>query len=901
MDVVVMSVDGIVSEELLNVRTVEQIPVAVSCIPRKEDISNWSHLRDIDLPQLSESDVGLIIGLKEKPTLFVPLECRSGGDGEPVAVRYSLGWTVMGPLSGVRDSEHCSVNFVRLGNKEFYIDEPFEELSTSEAVDGRLPCEDSVVKRQIEDEILQEQLEKLWKTDFTDSVVSSSTSPSIEDKKALEKMERSQKMVDGHYQVALPWRTDPPYLPNNRSMVERRAALLRKRLLRDQDLFSKYNTTMNEYIEQGHAERVPTNELHPVDRPLWYLPHHPVMHPLKPEKVRVVFDCATQFAQTSLNKQLLQGPDLTNRIVGVLSRFRQETVGLTADIQSMFHQVRVEPRDCDALRFLWWPGGDLSAELVEYRMVKHIFGATSSPSVVNFCLKKTAMMEEQQNSEVANVIDRNMYVDDLMKSTETVADAISLADKVSNQLNRGGFHLTKWCSNDRRVLAAIPEAERAKTVVNLELEQLPTQSALGMKWNIEDDKFVWEISDKLMSATTKKPVTRRSIVSVVYSLFDPLGFIAPFIMKAKLILQMLSRKKIGWDEPLEEHEEVQWMRWLGDLVKLRVVTVDRCFKPKGFAQVQETQLHLFSDASRQGYSAAAYFRLKDVDGRVHCSFIMGKAQLAPIREISIPRLELTAAVISVKLSRVIREELDLTVNKVVYWTDSTSVLKCINNETKRFHTFESNRLTIIHDGSTPQQWRYVNREDNPADDGSKGLKLDVLIKNDRWLTGPEFLWEEEERWPAMAEIPILKDDDPEVRKENQIYVASTSRDVMEELMMYYSSWWKLKVAVSWILRYKRYLKNKILQRRESSLTKQEFEERSSHLTLDELREAEHEIFRYVQAREFPEVIALQSEADQRLVKRLMKRMGASISKLNPQVHEGIVASRRPYCTSPLVL
>ena len=183
-------------------------------------------------------------------------------------------------------------------------------------------------------------------------------------------------------------------------------------------------------------------------------------HPLKPEKVRVVFDCAAQFAQTSLN-QGLQGPDLTNRIVGlgVLSRFRQETVGLIADIQSMFHQVRVEPRDCDALRFLWWPRGDLSAELVEYRMVKHMFGATSSPSVVKLCLKKTAMMEEQKNPEIANVIDRNMYVDDLMKSTETVTDAISLANKVSKQLNKGGFHLTKWCSNDRRVIAAIPESE----------------------------------------------------------------------------------------------------------------------------------------------------------------------------------------------------------------------------------------------------------------------------------------------------------------------------------------------------------------------------------------------------------------------------------------------------------
>ena len=332
-------------------------------------------------------------------------------------------------------------------------------------------------------------------------------------------------------------------------MVERRAALLKKRLLKDKDLFSKYNATMNEYIQEGHAERVPTDELQPGDRPVWYLPHHPVTHPLKPEKVRVVFDCAAQ-----LNRQLLKGPDLTNNIVGVLTRFCQEFVGLVANIQSMFHQVRVEPRDCDALRFLWWPGGDLSAELTEYRIVKHLFGATSSPSIVNFCLKTTAEMDGGWNSEVANVIKRNMYVDDLMKSTETTADAILLVHKVKEQLSKGGFHLTKWCSNDRRVLAVVPQPERAKSVVNLELDQLPTQSALGLKWDIEDDKFVREVSDKLMSATSKVPLTKRGMVSVVYSLFDSLVFIAPYIIKAKLLLQTLNRKGIGWDEPVTDAE-----------------------------------------------------------------------------------------------------------------------------------------------------------------------------------------------------------------------------------------------------------------------------------------------------------------------------------------------------------
>ena len=341
IDIVVMSMDNKVSEELTNVRTVEQIPVSSTCIPQKDDISNWPHLRDVELLESSVSDVGLIIGLKEKPTLFIPLECRSGGDSKPVAVRYSKEFYVEAEQSHKDGS-------TELRNIKGVI----ERSSVSGVVDGTFLCDEEDTKRQIRDEILQEQLERLWSTDFADSVVSSSVSPSIEDQRALEMMEQSLKVVNGHFQVGLPWRTNPPYLPNNRLMLERRAALLKKRPLKDKDLFSKYNATMNEYIEEGHAERVPSDELQPGDRPVWYLPHHPVTHPLKPEKVRVVFDCAAQFQHTSLNRQLLQGPDLTNNIVGVLTRFCQEFVGLVANIQSMFHQVRVEPRDCDALRFL---------------------------------------------------------------------------------------------------------------------------------------------------------------------------------------------------------------------------------------------------------------------------------------------------------------------------------------------------------------------------------------------------------------------------------------------------------------------------------------------------------------------------------------------------------------------
>ena len=212
----------------------------------------------------------------------------------------------------------------------------------------------------------------------------------------------------------------------------------------------KYRSTMQEYIVKGHAQRVQREELDVRDRPVWYLPHHPVTHPLKPGKVRVVFDCGAKYYGTSLNQQLLQGPGLTNPLVGVLIRFRQEPIVMAADIEAMFHQVYVEPKDRDALRFLWWPNGDLNEEPGEYCMVKHLFGATSSPACANFCLMKTASIYQSQFDPVtAQTVKKNMYVDDLMKSASLPEIAMRLSSQLRELLAKGGFRLTKWLSNHR--------------------------------------------------------------------------------------------------------------------------------------------------------------------------------------------------------------------------------------------------------------------------------------------------------------------------------------------------------------------------------------------------------------------------------------------------------------------
>ena len=209
-----------------------------------------------------------------------------------------------------------------------------------------------------------------------------------------------------------------------------------------------------------------------------------------------------------------------------------EQYAVVADIGGMFMQVSVEPSQMDALRYLFWPNEDLSQELVEYRMLRYLFGATFSPCVASFCLKKTMKLYDSDDPVMTDTVHRKMYFDDLIKSVDTEEVARICVEC------KGFFNLTKWYSNSKRIM----ESERAKDVANLETERLPTQSALGLKWKINDDKVVWDAVKKFQNLVREEPLTKRGILSVLYNLFDPLGFLAPFTLKAKLLLQLLTRK-----------------------------------------------------------------------------------------------------------------------------------------------------------------------------------------------------------------------------------------------------------------------------------------------------------------------------------------------------------------------
>jgi len=228
-------------------------------------------------------------------------------------------------------------------------------------------------------------------------------------------------------------------------------------------------------------------------------------------------------------------------------------------------------------------------------------------------------------------------------------------------------------------------------------------------------------------------------------------------------------------------------------------------EPKEFATIADVQIHHFSDASEVDYGAVSYLRFIDTDSRVHCSFVMSKTRLDPLKSLSVPRLELTAATLAVKLKKMLRKELEVPINRSVFWTDSTSVLRYIENKDKRFHTFVSNRLTMIHDGSTPDQWRYVDSTRNPSNAASRGLSAKALLESDSWRSGPEFLWQDESSWqtpPTRQEN--ISDDDPEIKREVRVHTVELdkSMETVEKLLCSFSSWDKLRKSVVYILRFK---------------------------------------------------------------------------------------------------
>ena len=613
----------------------------------QEEVEQWPHLRDLPLHYATVEEVTLLIG-QDCPEALIPLTTVSGARGEPYAVRTHLGWTVNGPVSRRKKTP--------------------------------LSCHNALGESRERLAQLHEKVDRFCRLEST-GVFEQEKGMSASDRAVLARWKGEVTYEDGHYTLPIPFKEAQPRLPDNLEMAKRRLVSLARKLRREQKLHVQYTAGMQDLVNKGYAARVPEEEVDRRDGHVWYLPHHPVINPNK-DKPRIVFDCAAEHRGTSLNDRVHQGPYLTNKLIGVLLRFRLHPVAIMADIEAMFHQVKVVRQDQDVLRFLWWPEGNLEEDPVRYQMTVHLFGGTWSPSCCTYALHRTAEDHARGSSSVAkDAVLSNFYVDDCLKSVPTSKEAILLAKQPKEFVAQGGFNLTKWTSNSRDVLEHIPLEDQSKRVKEHVLDEPLEDRALGVYWSLEEDELGFKVQEMA------KPLTKRGILSMLSSVYNPLGIASPFVLGTRKVMQELCRTKLGWDDQVPPVYQQQWQRWTQGLHEMAKIRVPRCLQPVGAIK---RQLHHFADASETAYGVVSYLRIQGSDGCVASTLVMAKSRLAPLKKMTIPRLELQAATLATRQDALLRRELGVDLARSQYWTDSTIVLQYISNTEARYHTFVAN-------------------------------------------------------------------------------------------------------------------------------------------------------------------------------------------------------------------
>lgn len=805
-----LTLRGMNSAKRINLREAfeREIPACRDHIPTTETAQRWNHLQHLapKIPPLLKCSIGMLIGYDCSDAL-APRQMVTGERGQPFAILTDLGWSIVGGS--------C-------------VPEPNTAMAITHRIKAREISTDEVLK------VLEGDL-------HVADPSSGDISLSQDERLFINLMERKTKYEAGRYSLPLPFKEEPTPT-DSRTYALSRLQQIKRKLDKDPGYSMKYASFMEDLLESGEAERVPDAEVN--NTKCWYIPHHGVVHPSKPQKIRVVFDCSATVKGKSLNDYLLSGPDLNNNLIGVLCRFRKEVVAFSCDIQKMYHQFKVAKNDRDYLRFLWY---DASGAVADYRMTVHVFGARSSPSCATYGFQRLARDHAEQFKDAAEFVQHNFYVDDGLASCKSISEAVQLISQTRKLCALGSLQMHKIMCNHAEVMerclssegtdgnkeACSMTMETKHIQVSTDCKDEPKIKTLGIQWNIKADTFGFGGQIKPLSNT------RRGALATVASLFDPLGLVVPFTLRGRILLQDLCRTRKTWDEQLPPESQDHWNCWKEDFKKLQDVSINRCFKLPGMKELVSTELHIFCDASSVGYGACAYLRLVDVDGLQHSTLVMAKARVAPLKTVSIPRLELQAAVLGAKLGRFLSQQLSYERLELTFWTDSKITLGYINNDSKKFHVFVANRVEQIRQISHPEDWNYIPSEQNPADLASRGCGVETLMTS-FWFHGPDFLRCHSRIPPKISDfVGYISPDDPEVK----ICMSTLARleTTMLDRFSRFSSWTRA-VHIAALL--------KRNARKYSSMMTPELSK------VDELRDAELWLLRMEQEQWFAEELAL---------------------------------------------
>eukprot|EP00794_Sanderia_malayensis_P003872 gene3872-4415_t len=412
--------------------------------------------------------------------------------------------------------------------------------------------------------------------------------------------------------------------------------------------------------------------------------------------------------------------------------------------------------------------------------------------------------DDQEGRDAAAFVRRNFYVDDGLTSTATPEEATDLPKRTKAMLSESNINLHKVSSNSQEVMLAFNPDDRAKDLKDIDLskDEPPVQRSLGISWNLKDDKFLVTVSPN------DKKFTRRGLLPVVNSLYDPLGFAAPVTLKGRLLMRELTTGTVDWDDPIEPEKRAEWNAWTDSLEALHNLAVSRCYTGSSLQAATNVELIVFTDASTVAIGAVSYLRAFYGDV-CKTGFVMAKSKVAPKPAHTIPRLELCAAVLGVELSEIIKKEIGFPLQDMKFYTDSRFVLGYISNTSRRFYTYVTNRVNRIRQSTSPTQWNYVNTASNPADLASRSSTA-VELSASNWFEGPAFLKQECTNPEKDSEQPQLIDPekDVEVRPESTTFMTGVqSSGLGSHRFSRFSNWGSLRATIARLIQVARAFKN----------------------------------------------------------------------------------------------
>lgn len=703
---------------------------------------SWPHLKGLILADSNFSNPGpidIILGA-DVYSQIIEEGIVKGDSHSPIAQRTKLGWIISGSTN---------INSVSSQFQGYHISADTE---------------------------LHDLLQRFWKLEEVSTSVTSSLSNDDQD---CEQHYQLTHLRDhqGRYIVRLPFKQSTTKLGNSRSRALRMIMNLSKKFINDSKYEHAYSTFLDEYEKLGHMYRVPESQPEPDS--VYYLPHHGVIRESSlTTKLRVVFNGSSRTdTGYSLNDLLHTGAKLQIDVFDVLIWFRQFRYVFSTDIEKMYRQIKVHEDDWKFQRILWI---NQDKKVVTYELSTVTYGLACAPFLALRTLNQLIEDEGQKFPLAIPSLTRGRYVDDIFGGADSTQQAQNIVEQLNSLCTAGGFLLQKWISNHPSILQSISPERRADSA-SIQLEDSSMIHILGLNWNPSIDILQFSVTSSTQTVTTK-----RTILSTIAKVFDPLGLLAPIIISAKIFMQELWSIKLGWDDPLPPSALQKWTRFLQQLQDIPKLTFPRWINLQSDFKVE---IHGFCDASQHAVCAAVYIRSSNQREEIMTQLICAKTKVAPLKRLSIPRLELLGAVLLTNLVSQVLKILNLTQFPLVLWTDSAVVYTWINNHPSKWKDFVRNRVCHIHEILPQAIWKFIPGIDNPADCATRGLTPNQLLKNTTWWSGPHWLSQHPSTWPQKSHTVSSKENLEE--KTSKTFTTRVKSIQLWDLIFKYSSFTRL--------------------------------------------------------------------------------------------------------------